>query len=458
MKRLFGTDGIRGKAGVFPLDGPTVSRIGSALASTLREGAAPPRILIGRDTRESGAWIEEDLARGIAAAGGEPTLMGVMTTAGVAHLTRTSRFDAGVVISASHNPFSDNGIKVFSRDGYKLPDDQEARIESIVLHEDRAEAEPPSGLAEPAGGAASGRWGRRSDLGTEYVHRIVAAAGGTRLDGFRVVLDCANGASYEAAPAVFEALGAAVQLIAGKPDGTNINNGCGSVHPDALCRTVVEAGADAGFAFDGDADRCILSDERGTVCDGDFILWRLALAMRADGKLAEDLVVGTVMANLWLERALQREGIRLLRTPVGDKYVLEEMLRTGSRLGGEQSGHVIFLEHGTTGDGILTAVMMACTIRRAGVALSAWRSEVKPFPQILLNERVSSRPDLETHPVIGPAAEAVREKLGRRGRLLLRYSGTESLARVMIESEDAEQTEVLAHELAGVIRQEIGEG
>ncbi len=450
MKRLFGTDGIRGTAGIFPLDGPTVARIGSALASTLREGAPPPRILIGRDTRESGAWIEQDLARGIAAAGGEPTLVGVMTTAGVAQLTRASTFDAGVVISASHNPFSDNGIKVFSRDGYKLADDQEARIESIVLRESREGA-------APAAGAASGRWEKRTELGAEYVRRIVAAAGSTRLDGFRVVLDCANGASYEAAPAAFEALGAAVRVIAGKPDGRNINDGCGSVHPDALCKAVVASGADAGFAFDGDADRCILSDERGTVCDGDFILWRSALAMRADGRLEEDLVVGTVMANLWLERALDREGIRLLRTPVGDKYVLEEMLRTGSRLGGEQSGHVIFLDHGTTGDGILTAVMMACMIRRAGVALSDWRSEVKPFPQILLNERVSSRPDLETHPVIGPAAEAVRQKLGGRGRLLLRYSGTEPLARVMIEAGDAEQTEALAHELAGVIRREIGE-
>jgi phosphoglucosamine mutase len=461
VKRLFGTDGIRGRAGVFPLDAATVTRVGSALTGSLRARASAPRILIGRDTRESGVWIEAALARSIEAAGGIPVAAGVVTTAGVAHLTSALGFDAGVMVSASHNPFEDNGIKVFSRDGYKLPDAEEARIEAEVLggaereeRGGRAVAAATPGPAPPGLPAAAP--GAGADLAAAYASHLVGAAGGARLDGMKVVLDCGHGAAHRTAPAVFEALGASVRTLGAAPDGRNINEGCGSLHPEGACRAVVESGADLGFAFDGDADRCILCDERGAVCDGDFVMWRAALALKEAGRLAGRIVVGTVMSNLWLERALARDGVRLLRAPVGDKYVLEEMQRTGARLGGEQSGHVIFADHATTGDGILTAVLMACIVRRAGVRASAWRGQVRPCPQVLLNVRVASRPDLEAHPVIGPAARSVRARLGESGRLLLRYSGTEPLARVMIEAEDAEQVAALARELAGVIGREIG--
>jgi phosphoglucosamine mutase len=290
-----------------------------------------------------------------------------------------------------------------------------------------------------------------------YRDHLVAAADKTRLDGVKVILDCANGAAHQVAPAIFEALGAEVHALAAEPDGRNINEGCGSLHPEALRRAVEERRAMMGFALDGDADRCLLVDERGEVCDGDFIMYRSALMLRDAGRLGPDLVVGTVMSNHWLERSLEREGISLARTPVGDKYVLEEMLRKGAKLGGEQSGHVIYIDHATTGDGILTAVMMATAAVRAGATLSGWRTEVKPFPQILLNIPVSERPDMEAHPVIGPAVASVRERLGADGRVLLRYSGTEPLARVMVEAKDRNATESLARELAGVIRDEIGE-
>jgi phosphoglucosamine mutase len=458
MKRLFGTDGIRGTAGVFPLDEGTVAKVGSALTETLRARSREPRVLIGRDTRESGAWIEETLARSIEAAGGEPAAAGIVTTAGVAFITHSAGFDAGVMISASHNPFNDNGIKVFSRDGFKLPDAEEERIEEIVLAEGGASF-PDMSAPETEGPESVGARGLRSaeTLAGAYQSHLIAAAAGARLDGMKIVLDCANGASYRIAPAAFTALGARVHAIADTPDGTNINSGCGSLYPEAICRTVLEQGADIGCAFDGDADRCILSDEAGRVCDGDFIMYRAALALHSEGKLSGDIVVGTVMSNLWLERALRLTGIKLVRAPVGDKYVLEEMIRTGARLGGEQSGHVIFRDHATTGDGVLTAILVAAALRRSGARLSAWRSAVKPCPQILLNVRVSARPELEAHPVIGPAARSVRARLGEAGRLLLRYSGTEPLARVMIEGEDGDQVTLLAREMAGVIEREIGE-
>jgi len=456
VKRLFGTDGIRGTAGVFPLDEPTIGRVGEALARILLGRSKRPRVLIGRDTRESGAWIEESLARSVLDAGGEPVAAGVIPTAAVAYITASSGFDAGIMISASHNPFNDNGIKIFSRDGFKLADREEARIEAAVI-EGETEPFPPDPAA--GGGVRSRAGGLRVEEGVadSYRDHVIAVAGGVRLAGMTVVLDCANGASYRTAPEVFRALGARVHAISDTPDGTNINSGCGSLSPEALCREVLERQADLGFAFDGDADRCILSDERGAVCDGDFVLWRSALALRAEGRLPGDTVVGTVMSNLWLERALSGKGIRLLRAPVGDKYVLEEMVRSGARLGGEQSGHVIFMDHATTGDGIITAVMMAAIVRRASVRLSEWRSQVRPCPQVLMNVRVGSRPDLGSHPVIGPAAESVRRQLGVAGRLLLRYSGTEPLVRVMIEGEDPEVVARLARGLAGVIESEIGE-
>jgi len=426
-----------------------VERVACALATTLREDSGLPHVLLGRDTRESGAWIEDALARGIRAGGGEAAAAGVVTTAGVAFLTRAGGYGAGVMISASHNPYDDNGIKIFSRDGFKLPDDNEARIEALVLD---------GGL--PGSGRETASRPRVRGAALEilepYLLLLTTASGGTSLSGMRVVLDCANGAACGTAPEVFRRLGAEVHALSEAPDGRNINEGCGSLHPEAMCRAVVARGADFGFAFDGDADRCIGSDDKGQVCDGDFIMYRSALALASAGALEAGTVVGTVMSNLWLELALGSHGIKLLRAPVGDKYVLEEMIRTGARLGGEQSGHVIFRDHATTGDGILTAVMMASIVKRAGVPLSVWRSEVRPCPQILLNVRVSSRPRLEEHPAISAASERVRERLGPGGRLLLRYSGTEPLARVMIEGEDGVLVERLARELASLIEREIG--
>jgi len=455
LKRLFGTDGIRGTAGKAPLDVATIEKVAAALTRLLREDGGLTHVLIGRDTRESGLWIESALARGVAAEGGEAAVAGVVTTAGVAFLTREGGYGAGIMISASHNPFDDNGIKIFSRDGFKLPDDQEARIESLVLDE----AAP--GSAPPAAAPGRAREDRLASSSAEilepYLLLLTTAAEGASLEGMRVVLDCANGAACGTAAEAFRRLGAEVHTLSDAPDGRNINEGCGSLHPEALCREVVAFGADAGFAFDGDADRCIGADETGRVCDGDFFMYRAALAYKEAGRLEANTVVGTVMSNLWLERALTSHGIELLRAKVGDKYVLEEMVRTGARIGGEQSGHVIFRDFATTGDGILTAVILASMLKRSGVKLSAWRSEVKPCPQVLLNVRVSSRPRFEEHPAIRAASERTIERLGSSGRLLLRYSGTEPLARVMIEGEDGTLIESLAQELAGVIEQEIGE-
>lgn len=445
MKRLFGTDGIRGRAGEPPLDRATVGRVGAALARFMARGEGSPSFLVGMDTRESGAWIEEVLASGIAAAGGRAVTVGVLPTAGVAYLTKEGGFDAGIMISASHNPYHDNGIKVFSHTGYKLPDEHEAQIEGAIL----------DGGALPASGGPPP--GRSPELVARYRDHLVEAAGGTRLDGLSVVLDCAHGAASSVAPEVFRALGAEVHTLSVEPDGRNINQDCGSLHPEALCTAVVERKARMGFAFDGDADRCLVVDDTGALCDGDFIMYRSAVMLKESGRLGPDMVVGTVMSNLWLERSLAGRGIELVRTPVGDKYVLEEMLRRGARVGGEQSGHVIFIEHATTGDGLLTAVMMAAAAVRSGAALSSWRSEVRPCPQMLVNVRVASRPDLEAHPVIGPAVEAARQRLGSDGRILLRYSGTEPLARVMVEAVDGGLTESLARKVAGVIEEQIGE-
>ncbi|HET9481530.1 MAG TPA: phosphoglucosamine mutase [Candidatus Polarisedimenticolia bacterium] len=453
MKRLFGTDGIRGTAGVFPLDPPTVTRVGAALARTLarkQPGPGAPRILVGRDTRESGDWIERAIVSGARRAGAECLATGVIPTPGVAYLARREGFAAGVMISASHNPFRDNGIKVFSSSGYKLPDDEEAVIESMVLDPGSRlpdpEYAPPPAPTAPAG---------MVEHYTEFLRESVEP--GTSFAGLRLVLDCANGASSEIAPRIFRALGAAVDTLFSNPDGRNINSGCGSLHPGGLGAAVVKKHADLGIAFDGDADRALFVAPDGRVADGDVLIYQAAAWLKSKGRLPEDVVVTTVMSNLWLEQGLADLGIRMLRAQVGDKYVLEEMLRTGAVLGGEQSGHIIFTDRATTGDGILTALRLVEVLRARGESVSDWIARVKAFPQVLLNIRVSSRPDLESHPVIGAEAARVRRLLGASGRLVLRYSGTEPLARVMIEAADRGQVDVLSRGLADVIQSEIGE-
>ena len=460
MKRLFGTDGIRGVAGEFPLDAGTVERIGRALAASLAGAAGrPPRIVLGRDTRESGPAIEEAFARGIEAEGGRADRAGVLTTPGIACVARLLGYDAGIVISASHNPYRDNGIKIFSGHGQKLPDRLEAAIERRVLDgEDAAGEDLPKEAWRPAHDGSPGPPAARpEDLRRRYFDWLGEAAGAhASLLGIRVVLDCANGAASSLAPEVFRGLGADVTALSASPDGRNINEECGALHPRRLAAEVVRLEARLGLAFDGDADRCLAVDASGRVLDGDYILYLLARELYGAGRLEGGLVVGTVMSNLWLERALHAEGIRLLRAQVGDKYVLEEMQRGGIVLGGEQSGHVIFLDRATAGDGILTGLLFADLVRRTGIDLAAWAATINPCPQVLVNVPVRSRPTLESHPRIGPAIREEELRLAGRGRLLVRYSGTEPKARIMVEGESRSAVEECASRLKALIQEEIG--
>jgi phosphoglucosamine mutase len=451
MKRLFGTDGIRGVAGSFPLDPDTVTRVGAALARDLsaRRADRPPRILIGRDTRESGEGLARALAWGAAHGGAACVSAGVIPTPGVAYLARSSGFDAGVMISASHNPYRDNGIKVFAGDGYKLPDQEEVAIEAMVL--DGVAALPAAAYSLPDVAAAP-------DGMVEGYGAFLRASvdRGVTFAGLKVVVDCAHGAASEMGPRALRMLGAEVHALNCAPNGRNINEACGSLHPEGLAGVVRSSGSALGVAFDGDADRCLMVAGDGRLADGDVLILQAALSLKAAGKLAGDVVVTTVMSNLWLERKLAASGIRMLRARVGDKYVLEEMRRAGAVLGGEQSGHIIFADRSTTGDGILTALRLIEILVARGETVEGWLDGVQAYPQVLLNVRVSSRPDLESHPAIGAEAARVRGELGDTGRLVLRYSGTEPLARVMIEATDAGMVNRLSQRLADVIRREIG--
>jgi phosphoglucosamine mutase len=448
VRHLFGTDGIRGVAGEYPLDLPTVERIGLALAWTLREEekAENPRILVGRDTRESGIALEAALARGIAKGGGAVSLLGVVTTPAVAYLTLSGGFDAGVVLSASHNPYRDNGIKVFSRRGTKLPDSEELGIERRILG---AGFNPsPRRAPDPA---------PAEDLLEGYLGALARSIGeGKPFQGVRVVLDCAHGATWQIAPELFARLGAETSLLGHAPDGKNINTECGSMHPEGLARRVLEDGADIGFAFDGDGDRVVVVDRAGRILDGDFILYQAAEDLHERGILDGDGVVATVMSNLWLEKALASRGIRMIRAAVGDKYVLEEMIRGGFVLGGEQSGHVIFLREATTGDGILTALKFLDLLRRRRLDLAAWAATITRCPQVLLNVRVGSKPPLESLTEIREAIARVERELQGTGRVLLRYSGTEPVLRVMVEGEDEARILRSATDLKDLVLARLG--
>ena len=446
MKRMFGTDGIRGVAGTPPLDPATVRAFGAALAEVLAESGAPsPRVVVGRDTRESGPWIRDAVAEGLAFRGAVAMDAGVITTPGLAFAAHAGLFDAGVMISASHNPFADNGLKVFGRDGVKIADEIEARVEALIL--DRSHPAPPTSGARAA---------IDTSLVARYVAYLESAVPAGRFAGLRLLLDCANGAAFELAPRVYRHLGAEVGTIGDAPDGRNINLGCGSLHLDELASRVVASGADLGLAFDGDADRCLAVDRRGRVVDGDHILFLAGRSLKRRGALLGDAVVATVMSNFWLEKRLADEGIRLHRAPVGDKYVLERMVAEDAVLGGEQSGHVIFRSRSTTGDGILTGLLLLDTLRDEAEPLEAILDGIVPYPQVLVNVRVREKPDLRAHAAVGPVvAEAEREIEGR-GRVVLRYSGTEPLARVMVEADDGDLVRALADRLAGAIRTAIG--
>jgi phosphoglucosamine mutase len=443
-KQLFGTDGIRGVAGEYPLDRATVYAFGLALGRDVTATETSPEVVIGADTRESGTWIAELVAGGLESCGVKVRYAGVITTPGVAYLTRTGPFRAGVMISASHNPFLDNGLKVFGHGGFKLPDTEEHAIEQEILRIREEGAEPRSAKLTVD-----------ESLDRQYLEYLLTTTA-ARFDGVRIALDCGNGASYKLAPELFRRLGADVAAICTEPDGRNINLDCGALHLERLQREVVDRGADFGAAFDGDADRAIFVAASGRVKDGDAVLLASAKALRDRGKLPGGVVVSTVMANLGLEKALEREGIRMVRTPVGDKYVLEEMERLGAVLGGEQSGHVIFREFSTTGDGMLTALRVFETARQAGVGLDELTADLKVFPQKLVNVRVKEKKALTEVPAVAREIRRVEEEFAGSGRVLVRYSGTEPLARVMVEGPDMDQVERSCATIADAIRREMG--
>jgi phosphoglucosamine mutase len=442
---MFGTDGVRGVAGTYPLDPVTVRRIGAAIVRVLDPPPAAPRLLIGRDTRESGAWIERELALGARFAGASAVTVGVLPTPAVAYLTKRLSVTLGAVISASHNPFQDNGIKVFGGSGQKFAGELERRVEQEVADPSWQVPDVPADAVEVIDGA------------TPYLTHLrdmLADAG--PLTGRRVVVDCANGATTPVARQVFEQLGLEVVLIGAEPDGTNINDGCGSTHPGFMARRVAAEQAIAGIAFDGDGDRAIFADENGRIVDGDAVMLMCGRQLMAEGRLRGATVVATVMSNLGLELALRDSGITLLRTQVGDKYVMEEMARGGYSLGGEQSGHVIFSDYLFTGDGLATALAVLRVMVRTGQRLSSLASQLVTYPQILVNVRVRERRNLSDVPAISSAMADVERRLGTRGRLLVRYSGTEPLLRIMLEGADHGEISAWAQEIAGVVTRELG--
>ena len=447
--KLFGTDGVRGVANKDPMTVETAVALGRAVAHSFREVREHPRILIGKDTRVSCYTFEHALAAGILAAGGGAYLLGPVPTPAVAFMTLSMRASAGVVISASHNPYMDNGIKFFGHDGFKLEDELEDRIAGWVT---RAETR-----RFDARDAALGRAKWVSDaLGRYVVFLKSTVPKELALDGLRVCIDCANGAAYKVAPLALEELGATVFRLGTEPNGTNINSACGALHPESLQRKVVETGADVGVALDGDADRCIMVDERGNLVDGDKVLGMSALWLKDRGELDGGSVVGTVMTNLGLERALEARGVGMLRCDVGDRYVVQAMRSEGICLGGEQSGHIVYLRHSTTGDGTLTALQVIAQMVETGEPLSKLASFYEPYPQVLRSVRVSSKPPIDEVEPMRKAMKAAAERLGKDGRLNVRYSGTEPKARVMIEGADRTLIDELANDLCATLEHELG--
>jgi phosphoglucosamine mutase len=443
-KQFFGTDGIRGVPGTPPLDDATLHAVGRAVGAYLHQEHAEPHALIGMDTRESGPHIAAILASALKQSGVEVTLAGVLTTPGVACLVRQNDFHAGVVISASHNPFHDNGVKLFSHAGMKFPDAIEEEIE----------AEIPRFLAKPSVGSAAPQ--ADESLHAEYLDFLRSRVlDGAKLRGLRIVLDCANGAAYRLGPELFRSLGCQVVTIGTAPDGRNINEACGSLHLEQLQQRVPAEQAALGVAFDGDADRALFVGAAGKIVNGDGVLLAAARFLKSAGKLPGNRVVATSMSNLGLERALVRDGITMARTNVGDRYVLEEMLRSGSALGGEQSGHVIFLEDSPAGDGLLTAVKVASLVALHG-GLDTLMEGLKDYPQTIVNVKVKSKPALESVPEVAQALRDAVTTLGDNGRIVLRYSGTEPLARVMVEAEHAGDVERFSQSIAAAIRTAIG--
>ncbi len=443
-RRLFGTDGMRGVANLEPMTSETVMRLGMAIAARLRQPGRHTRIAIGKDTRLSGYMFESALAAGIVSMGADVWLTGPLPTPGIAFITHSMRCDAGVVISASHNPFEDNGIKVFARDGYKLPDEVEAEIERLMGS--------PELDAQRAAPADVGYNRKLEDARGRYVVYCKSTfPSDLTLDGLRIVVDAAHGAGYRVGPAVFEELGAKVIAIHTEPNGKNINARAGALYPQAMCESVKQHEAHIGIALDGDADRCVLCDEHGNVVDGDAVMALCATRMLREGKLAKQTLVATVMSNLGLERAVRGVGGRVVRTQVGDRYVVEEMRRSGYNFGGEQSGHLVFLDHATTGDGIVAALRVLAVMAKEGRPLSELAKVMERTPQVLVNLAVDRKIPLDQLPDVQRIISDVERQLGEEGRVLVRYSGTESKARVMIEGLDEVRIKSWADEIAQAV-------
>jgi phosphoglucosamine mutase len=455
-RRLFGTDGVRGVANVHPMTAEMALQLGRALAYLVRSGPHRHRIVIGKDTRLSGYLLEQAIASGICSMGVDVMLCGPLPTPGIAFITESMRADAGVVISASHNPYQDNGIKFFSRDGFKLPDEMELRIERLVLGQPGDDGGTDAFHALRPTANRIGKASRINDAGGRYVVFLKALfPREMTLDGLTIVVDCAHGAAYKVAPLVFEELGAKVITLNARPDGKNINDACGAVHPQAMAKAVEKNGAQLGIALDGDADRVIVADEKGRVVDGDAIMAIVGRDLLRQRALAKKTVVATVMSNIGLERSLREVGGRVVRTQVGDRYVVEEMRRSGYNFGGEQSGHLLFLDHVTTGDGVCAALNVLAVMLREGRPVSELARCFDPVPQVQLNLAVKEKRPLEGLPEVQKAIAAVERALGADGRVLVRYSGTEHKARVLVEGPDAKAIAGHADDIAAALKKAL---
>lgn len=447
-RKLFGTDGIRGIAGQQPLDPATIFAMGLALSHSLQKQFSNPRVVLGCDTRESSPWIASTIAAGFAQAGVEVVSAGVITTPGIAFVARKHAFSAGIVISASHNPWEDNGIKVFGHDGFKLPDEVEAGVEAEIFRR--------LGSIEPPDSASLHPPAVDPELVRSYEEFLRSVVPGLNLNGRKLILDCANGAASAIAPDLFAGLGGQIDITHAEPNGRNINANCGALHPEIVAAEVTAAHADLGVTFDGDADRALFADATGRVVNGDAILLLTARDLKQRGQLTNNIVVATTMSNMGLEAALRRDGIQMLRAPVGDKYVLEWMQKHDAALGGEQSGHIIFPHLSTTGDGLLTALVVLDTVARSGKPLHELIADLKVFPQVIVNIRVREKRPLDQIGTVADTIRAAESDLDGNGRVVVRYSGTEALARVMIEAESRELMQHHADRIAGAIRAELG--
>ncbi|MFZ5439245.1 MAG: phosphoglucosamine mutase [Myxococcota bacterium] len=447
--KLFGTDGVRGVANVFPMTAEIAMQLGRAIAYLIRNGEHRHRVIIGKDTRLSGYMLEQALASGIMSMGVDVLLVGPMPTPAVAHLTSSMRADAGAVISASHNPYQDNGIKFFWRDGYKLPDETEAKIEQLIFEKSLDSLRP---TATAIGGAV-----RLDDAQGRYIAQVKSTfPRELTLEGLTLVVDCANGAAYKVAPTALKELGANVIELGVEPDGKNINHNCGALHPEGLAKAVLKHKAHLGIALDGDADRLIVVDEQGKVVDGDAIMAICTGELVARKELAKKTLVATVMSNIGLERAVARWGVKVVRTKVGDRYVVEEMRKHGYSLGGEQSGHLVFSDHATTGDGTLAALQVLAVMCRAGKPMSELTKIFEPVPQTLLNVVVKEKRELSKLPTVTKTIAGVEKKLGKDGRVLVRYSGTEAKVRVLVEGTDAKKIKQYAEEIGESLKSALG--